>query len=100
MSPDAFIRIQLGRVWGEPFQMHFAFSVRGEVLLDDLRPVDWSAVPDNDGLPTDLPSKVLEEPHAVRARERMILHRRVQLTGWSDPADHRNVLAGETGSKY
>ena len=80
--------------------MYFAFSDRGQVLLDDLRPVDWSAVPDNDDFPTDLPSKVFEETHAVRTRERMILHRRVELTGRSDPADHRNVIAGETGSKW
>jgi hypothetical protein len=85
--PDTLIRVQLGRVGWQPFQPDAGCATLSQEVLDDMRAVDWGAVPDDQQLARDMAEQVLQKAHHVRPAQRAVLHLQEELTGRGDAAD-------------
>src|SRR5712692_10003672 len=63
IAPNPLVRIQIGGVTGQGFQMDPLGCARGQKVFDDLAAMDWGAIPDDQELAGNVAQQVLEEAH-------------------------------------
>ncbi len=74
LAPDPFIRVQVGSIARQAFQLDPLGPASSQKVLNGLPPMDWRAIPDDQQLPRNMPEQMLQEAYYIRARVRMILH--------------------------
>ena len=95
--PDAFIRMEVGRVPGELRQVQPSRGAPRQEVLDDLRSVDGCSIPDDEQQTWHLAEQMLEKAHDSGAAERTLLHGEQPPAVLSQAAHHREVVVGERG---
>ncbi len=93
--PDAFIRVELRRVGGEPLQLKPSGRSLREQVLDWARAVDRRPVPQDEELAREVAEQMLKKTRAILASEGMVLDLKQQAAGWRDRTDDREMIAGE-----
>ena len=93
--PEAFGRVQLGRVGRQGFEVQALGRALCQEVPDDLGPMDGRAIPDHQQLARDVPQQVPEEAHHVGAAQGVVAHLDQNATSRGHAADQRQVIAGE-----
>ena len=90
--PNTFIRVQVRGISWQLFQMKALGCTLAQKLLDSLRPMSRQAVPKDQHLTRNMAQQMLEKSNNGRAIKRFVLGPGVQLTRWSDGANHRQMF--------
>ena len=98
--PHSFVRVQLRGIGRKPLQMEPLGGPSGQVLLDNIAPVDGRTVPEHQHLAADMMPQMPEEPNHLGAAEGGGLHLHVQLPVGSDAADGRQVVPSQSFPQY
>src|SRR6266542_736265 len=94
IGPDAFVRIQVGRIAWQLLQAQPLGTALRQEGFDWPAAMNRRAVPDHEQLAGQVTQQVAEELHHVRTAERMVLDLEQQAAARGDAADHRQVLTG------
>jgi len=90
--PDAFVRIQLWRVAGQPLQIDTLCSTSCQKLLDRLTTMDRCSVPNDQQLAVDMMQHVSQKAHHLCRCVGVILHPHQQSSLGRDRADARQMV--------
>ena len=88
VAPDVFIRIQIGRIRGQSFEVQALLGLCQNVF-DRLTAVNGGAVPNNQQFAWNVTQYVLKKDDDLGATDTLLMHLHQQLTTWCDGADDR-----------
>src|SRR5215207_2066798 len=74
ISPDPFVRIEIGRIARQPLQMDAFGPACRQKLLEHLSLVNGGAIPQNQHLARNVPQHVLDKSHDVCSTIGRFLH--------------------------
>jgi len=63
--PDAFLRIELGRIGRQTFQVNACSRPSRQKVFDGLAVVDGGTIPDDQQFPRDVAQELLEKAHHI-----------------------------------
>ena len=93
--PDAFLRIELGRIGRQTFQVDACSSTSRQEIFDRLAVMDGGTIPDDEQIPWDLTQELLEKAYHVLSFVGMILRLHEQSPPWCQCSDGRDVVTGQ-----
>jgi hypothetical protein len=93
--PDSLGRVQLRRIAGKLLQVNPVGRASAQVVLHCFAPVDGSAIPDDQQLPSNMPPQVPKEPNYILPSVGFLLHHQVQLAPWGDTTQGRKVVSAQ-----
>lgn len=93
--PDAFLRIQLGSVGWQAFQMDTLGPASSQKILDGLRAMNARPVPDHQELAWDFAQEQLQEAHHIWSLERVVLNVHDQTSIGGETTNRREMIASQ-----
>lgn len=93
--PDALGWVQVRRIAGQPFEMQPCGRAGCQEVFDRLTFVDRSAIPDDEDFAADLAQQLAQKAHDSLVHIRLFLLLQEQTPVEGEPADDREMVAGE-----
>jgi hypothetical protein len=100
LLPDAFLRIEVGRIARQAIQPQPRRGPRGQEILDNLAAVNRRAVPDDQELARDLPQQVAQKADDAGTPEGDGLDHMEQPPFGSNATDDREMIAGQGNPQH
>ncbi|SRR5216683_3499554 len=91
--PDSHLGIEFGGVARQSFQMNASGSSSCQKILDGPRAMNARAIPNDQQLARKLAQEQVQEPHDIRAFERVVLEVHNQASIHGQAADGRKMIA-------
>lgn len=93
--PNPFLRIELGCISRQTFQMNAGSRTSRQKVFDHLAVMDGRTIPDNQQLPRNLAQELLEKAHHIWSLVGVILGLHEQSPLWCQRSDGRDMVTGE-----
>ena len=93
--PHPFLRIALGCIGRQTFQMDTCSRTSRQKVFDRLAPMDWGTIPDDQQFPGDLAQELLEKAHYILSLVGVILRLHEQPPLWGQRSNGRDVVSGQ-----
>jgi len=94
VPPDPLVRVEIRRIAGQLLKMNLFRCAIGQAGFDFLTPMNRRAVPNHQQLAARLPEQMLQKMDTINTRQRIITNHREQGALRSNPAHHRQMIAG------
>src|SRR5262245_1841756 len=95
VAPDAFLRIEIGRITGHGSDLEPIRFTGRQILFDLFAAVDRSAIPEQQHLPRNLALQMLQKADNGLTVVGFLLHQKGEFAILSDRSDDREMIAGE-----
>ena len=93
LVPEAFVRVQLGGIGREAFQVHPSRGAIGQELLDDVTAVNGGAIPNDHHAAGHLAQQVFKKGHDVGRMEGTLLAVKIHLAFGGYGRDSRQMVS-------